>query len=81
MPSGYIPLALAQDIQLTFPGKSADLAVLGDRPLVAETPATLLDADVTPTDVHFIRNNGTIPECRPIRTLGNWSSTARSTSR
>jgi DMSO/TMAO reductase YedYZ molybdopterin-dependent catalytic subunit len=62
MPGGYIPLALAQDAKLNFPGKSTDLMILGDRPLVAETPATLLDADVTPTDVHFIRNNGTIPD-------------------
>jgi DMSO/TMAO reductase YedYZ molybdopterin-dependent catalytic subunit len=62
MPGGYIPLALAQDTKLNFPGKSTDLMILGDRPLVAETPATLLDADVTPTDVHFIRNNGTIPD-------------------
>lgn len=63
MPEGYMPVALAQEGQrIDLPGKSGDLAVLGDRPLVAETPAHLLDADVTPTELHFIRNNGQIPE-------------------
>ncbi len=36
--------------------------VLGERPLVAETPEHLLDDDTTPTDKFFIRNNGQIPE-------------------
>ena len=47
---------------LNFPGKDGKLVVLGDRPLVAETPAELLDAPTTPTDKFFIRNNGQIPE-------------------
>jgi DMSO/TMAO reductase YedYZ molybdopterin-dependent catalytic subunit len=62
LPGGYVPVALSQDTKLNFPGKSPDLVVLGDRPLVAETPAHLLDEAVTPTDKHFIRNNGQIPE-------------------
>jgi sulfite oxidase len=62
MPQGYIPVALAQDTKLDFPGKSSELMVIGDRPLVAETPAYLLDDDVTPIEVHYIRNNGEIPE-------------------
>jgi DMSO/TMAO reductase YedYZ molybdopterin-dependent catalytic subunit len=62
MPQGYIPVALAQDAKLDFPGKSSELMVIGDRPLVAETPAHLLDDDVTPIEVHYIRNNGEIPE-------------------
>ena len=62
MPQGYVPVALAQDAKLDFPGKSAELVVIGDKPLVAETPAHLLDDDVTPTEVHYIRNNGQIPE-------------------
>ena len=33
-----------------------------DRPVNAETPAHLLDPDVTPNDLHFIRNNGLVPE-------------------
>src|SRR3954471_13336438 len=46
---------------LEMEGK-AKLVVLGDRPLVAETPAELLDDDVTPTDKLFVRNNGQFPE-------------------
>jgi len=46
---------------LEMEGK-AKLIVLGDRPLVAETPAALLDDDVTPTDKLFVRNNGQFPE-------------------
>jgi DMSO/TMAO reductase YedYZ molybdopterin-dependent catalytic subunit len=62
MPAGYVPVALAQNATLEFPGKSPELVVIGDRPLVAETPAHLLDDEVTPTAVHYIRNNGQIPE-------------------
>ncbi|MGE0242210.1 MAG: sulfite oxidase [Parvibaculaceae bacterium] len=40
----------------------AELIVLGENPLVAETPAHLLDGDVTPTEAFFIRNNGLPPE-------------------
>ena len=47
---------------LKYPGKNENLAVLGDRPLVAETPEHLLDDDTTPTDKFFIRNNGQMPE-------------------
>ena len=36
--------------------------MLGDRPLVAETPEHLLDDDTTPTGKFFIRNNGQMPE-------------------
>jgi len=47
---------------LKFPGKNEKLVVLGDRPLVAETPEALLDDDTTPTDKLFVRNNGQIPD-------------------
>ena len=36
--------------------------MLGERPLVAETPESLLDDDTTPTEKFYIRNNGQIPE-------------------
>ena len=36
--------------------------MLGEQPLVAETPEHLLDDDTTPTDKLFVRNNGQIPE-------------------
>ena len=47
---------------LKFPGKDEGLVVLGERPLVAETPESLLDDDTTPIEKFYIRNNGQIPE-------------------
>ena len=47
---------------LKFPGKNEGLVVLGDRPLVAETPESLLDDDTTPIEKFYIRNNGLIPD-------------------
>ena len=47
---------------LKFPGKNEGLVVLGDRPLVAETPESLLDDDTTPIEKFYIRNNGQIPD-------------------
>ncbi|MFL6937704.1 MAG: molybdopterin-dependent oxidoreductase [Xanthobacteraceae bacterium] len=76
MPGGLIPAAQAQPSgppsgsaappkgpqPLNFPGKDEGLVVLGDRPLVAETPEHLLDEATTPTSKFYIRNNGQIPE-------------------
>jgi DMSO/TMAO reductase YedYZ molybdopterin-dependent catalytic subunit len=69
MPGGLVPAAFAQGAEppkgpqhLNFPGKSDKLVVLGDRPLVAETPEHVLDDDTTPTDKFFVRNNGPTPE-------------------
>lgn len=72
MPGGLIPAALAQPatapgapkgpVPLNFPGKDKGLVVIGERPLVAETPEHLLNDDTTPIDKFFIRNNGQIPE-------------------
>src|SRR5262245_21164488 len=65
MPGGLVPAALAQESKpvppkgpqlLKFPGKDEGLVVLGDKPLVAETPERLLDDDTTPTSKFFIRN-------------------------
>jgi sulfite oxidase len=46
---------------LEMDGK-AKLVILGDKPLVAETPAEMLDDPVTPTDKLFLRNNGLFPQ-------------------
>ena len=73
MPGGLMPAAFAQGAPaappapkgpqyLKFPGKSDKLVVLGERPLVAETPESQLEDATTPTEKFFIRNNGTIPE-------------------
>lgn len=65
LPAGLVPRALAGDdggTPLRAIGGKAGLTVIGERPLVAETPAHLLDDDVTPTDRFFVRNNGHPPE-------------------
>lgn len=79
MPSGYVPAALAQGAPagaapkiLKMDGK-ADLVILGDKPLVAETPEHLLNDDVTPNDKIFIRNNGVAPD--PVSTPDSWALT------
>ncbi len=46
---------------LKMDGK-AEIVVLQDRPLNAETPESMLDDDVTPTAKYFVRNNGLPPE-------------------
>lgn len=62
MPAGLIPAALAQDTaSFEIPGKHPGLIVLNDRPINAETPAHLLDDNVTPGDRLFVRNNGIAP--------------------
>lgn len=62
LPHGLLPAALAQaPAVLRLDGK-APLLLLGERPLVAETPETLLDDAVTPAEKMFIRNNGQLPE-------------------
>lgn len=66
MPQGLIPAALAQsDEPFSIEGKEG-LVVLNDRPLNAETPAHLLDDDITPARHMFIRNNGVPPERESI---------------
>jgi DMSO/TMAO reductase YedYZ molybdopterin-dependent catalytic subunit len=54
---------------LTLPGKDPRLVVLGDHPLVAETPASLLDDETTPAERFFIRNNGIPPQTDAL----NWT--------
>ena len=61
MPGGLIPAAVAQsNTPFEIPGKEG-LIVLNDRPVNAETPAHLLDDDVTPAKYLFVRNNGRPP--------------------
>ncbi len=42
--------------------KHKDLVLLGDRPLNIETPAHLLNDNITPANKMFVRNNGLLPE-------------------
>lgn len=62
-PSGIIPAGLLDNKDWeSFPGKHPDLVVLNDRPVNMETPAHLLDDEITPGDKLFVRNNGIPPE-------------------
>lgn len=93
MPAGLVPAALAQEAKpkeaakaepaapqrLQFPGKDENLVVLGEKPLVAETPEHLLDDETTPIAKFFIRNNGRSRKRSRRRATGSSPSTARST--
>lgn len=70
MPSGFIPEAMAAK-NFSIKGKDG-LTVLNDRPVNAETPPHNLDDKVTPTNRHFIRNNGTPPANMDA---GSWTLT------
>jgi len=66
MPGGLIPAALAQSPQpFVLAGKDG-LTVLNDRPMNAETPAELLDDEVTPANRLYVRNNGIPPAMETI---------------
>lgn len=65
LPRGVVPVALAQTAGGDEWGKEG-LTLLADRPLGMETPAHLLDDDVTPAARFFVRNNGHVPELGPV---------------
>ena len=72
MPAGLIPAAFANtDTEFRILGKE-ELIILNDRPLNAETPAHLLDDDVTPAKYLFVRNNGIPPDVSEINPE-NWT--------
>ena len=61
-PKDMIPVALLDpNIAKGLPGKSHKLTVLNDRPINAETAPHYLDADLTPNELFFVRNNGIPP--------------------
>ncbi len=69
LPQGLMPVALAADPPAGPEVGEAELMKakdgltnLGDRPVNLETPAHLLDDDVTPSNRHFVRNHGVLPE-------------------
>jgi len=75
MPSGLIPAAIAEETgPMTIPGKEG-IRVLNDRPINAETPVTLLNDPVTPNHLHFVRNNGIVPERAHKQDLADWTLT------
>ena len=74
LPALFSRPAAAQDAPqiLRMDGK-AELVVLGERPLVAETPEHLLDEPVTSARNMFIRMNGQIPA--PVADADGWRFT------
>ncbi len=67
-------ISLKDSAVINLPEKHAGLTVLNDRPINAETPPHLLDHQVTPNDVFFVRNNGIPPE-KPSIDLSTWTLT------
>lgn len=64
MPLGHLPIGLVEgegDIIIPH-GKNQTLTILNDKPWNVETPAHLLDDDVTDLSNMFIRNNGLLPD-------------------
>jgi DMSO/TMAO reductase YedYZ molybdopterin-dependent catalytic subunit len=51
------------------------LVLLNDRPTNAETPAHLLDDDVTPYKHFFVRNNGLVPDTALDMNAEGWTLT------
>ena len=57
---------------LILKGKHPGLTILNNRPWNAETPAHLLDDEITPADKLFVRNNGLVPTEIDVN---NWTLT------
>jgi DMSO/TMAO reductase YedYZ molybdopterin-dependent catalytic subunit len=70
---GLLPAAWAQDPK-TIPDKPA-MIVHNTRPINGEFPAHMLDDSVTPTERHFVRNNGLVPERAEKRDVQGWTLT------
>lgn len=61
-PVGIIPAGLAHsNAPFALPGKHPGMTILNDKPINAETPPHLLDDELTPNDLFFVRNNGIPP--------------------
>jgi DMSO/TMAO reductase YedYZ molybdopterin-dependent catalytic subunit len=62
LPAGLLPVAIVHAQPGEVLAEKPGLRLLSDRPLVVETPAHLLDDDITPAERLFVRNNGLPPE-------------------
>ena len=71
MPPALISRLGAQE-SFGLPKSKRLLTLLSDRPLNAETPIHLLDDAVTPNSLHFVRNNGHIPNRALCSDLRGW---------
>ncbi len=72
MPFGVVPV-MAQDSGEDLMSGKSGLTLLGDRPLNAETPAHLLDDDVTPYERMFVRMNGLVPQTALDQDAEGWT--------
>ena len=72
---GVIPVALAENTGATPVFSKERLTILNDRPLNAETPVHLLNDPLTPNDLHFVRNNGIVPDRAIRHDASEWSLT------
>lgn len=68
---GLVPVALAQGATPAEAAAKPGLTLLGDRPIVMETPPHLLDGEVTPAARFFVRNNGQMPDLSAAA-IGAW---------
>lgn len=73
LPAGVIPVAMAQESGEDLMSGKDGLTLLSDRPLNAETPAHLLDDDVTPYDHMFVRMNGLVPQTALDQQAPDWT--------
>lgn len=72
-PAELEPIGLDETVDPEkLPGKSEALTILNRKPWNAETPPHLLDPEITPANVMFVRNNGIPPT---EFDLENWTLT------
>ena len=71
IPMNIVPLYANDTLKIDNIHKKNDLTILNDRPINAETPPHLLDDPITPTNRHFVRNNGIMPDLSSNE-ISNW---------
>lgn len=69
---GLIPVSWAEEAHKGLPEKHNDMLVHTMRPINGEPRPYMLDDEVTPTDKHFVRNNGLIPPQALSRDAKGW---------
>ncbi len=62
IPKGLNFLGAKDFLDVLPKGKHKEMVLLNDRPLNIESPAHLLDDEITPAKKMFVRNNGNLPE-------------------
>lgn len=65
-PEGLLPIILEED---PLASKHKDMLILSNKPWNIEAQPHLLDNAITPAEVHFVRNNGHVPEKMEVE---NW---------